>query len=348
MFSLREIISVIVFIGLAGLFWFSLSGVLAGAGSYYFIAAAFILFAAAGTVSTVLIRAFSSFLVSFTGAAILFLIFFGPNVANLAGIALAAAALLPAFPAAKKEEKNSLKISFSRLSKIFLPPFLTAIFLLFSLAFYSSPVAQKGTELLLPKSLFESSFKLLQAPLSGFLPFKLTPEMTADEAVLLYALSGLAKEGGTLPIKYSSELMAAAKAKNISLSGSQSLEKILADQELAKILLVDLQTYLAKNPKMLAELRQGASRGLGIELKGGEKISDILYGLATAKTEGFIGPYKQYIPAITAVLLFLTLKSAGSLFAAIFAGIASLILQALLKLDVIIIQERDVKKEIIL
>ena len=172
--------------------------------------------------------------------------------------------------------------------------------------------------------------------------------MTADEFVLLYAITGLAKEGGVLPIKFSSELLTAAKAKNISLSGPQGLEKILADQELAKILLSNLQEYLAKNPKMLAELRQGASQGLGIELKGGEKISDILYGFALTKSDELLGPYKQYIPAITAIFLFLTLKSAGSLFAFILAAFAALILQTLAKLNVIIIQERDTKKEIIL
>lgn len=349
MFSLREIISIISFIASAGIFWFALAGVLSGGASYILIAAAFILFSSGAAVSAVLIRAYPSFLVSFAGAGILFLIFFGPNLANIAGAVLAGLFMILAFQKVKTEEKNALKISFSRLAKIFVPPFLTAVFLLSSLAFYSSPSAGKGTEFLLPKSLFESSLKLLQEPLAGFLPFKLTPEMTADEFVLLYALTGLAKEGGALPIKFSSELTAAAKTKNISLSGSsQGLEKILADQELAKILLSDLQEYLAKNPKMLAELRQGASQGLGIELKGGEKISDILYGFVSAKSDELLGPYKQYIPAISAAFLFLTLKSFGFLAAALIAALAALILSALVKLNVIIIQERDTKKEIIL
>lgn len=351
MFTIREIISIIVFIGFAGLFWFALAGVLGfiprSLGEVG-LAASFILLSAAGTVSAVLLRAFSSFIVSFIGAAVLFLIFFGTNLPNAAAVVFSGFFLSLAFRELKIGENDSLKISFPRLAKIFLPRFLTAVFLLSSLAFYSSPSAGKGTELLLPKSLFESSLKILQEPLSGFLPFKLTPEMTADEAVLLYALSGLAKEGGALPIKYSSELAAAAKAKNISLSGSQGLEKIIADRELAKILLADLQEYLAKNPKMLAELRQGASQGLGIELKGGEKISDLLYGFALSKSDEILSPYKQYLPAILAAFLFLTLKSFGFLAASLIGVLTALILSALVKLNVIIIQERDTKKEIIL
>jgi hypothetical protein len=67
-------------------------------------------------------------------------------------------------------------------------------------------------------------------------------------------------------------------------------------------------------------------------------------GFALTKSDELLGPYKQYIPAITAIFLFLTLKSAGSLFAFILAAFAALILQTLAKLNVIIIQERDKKK----
>ncbi|MEK7123294.1 MAG: hypothetical protein AAB851_00180, partial [Patescibacteria group bacterium] len=214
MYSIREIISIISFIALAGLFWFALTGVLGLAPrslGEVGLAASFILLAAAGTVSAVLLRAFSSFIVSFIGAAALFLIFFGTNLPNAAAVVFSGLFLSLAFRELKTGESDSLKISFSRLVKIFLPRFLTAIFILSSLAFYSSPAASKGTEFLLPKSLFDASLKFLQEPLAGFLPFKMSPDMTADEFVLLYAITGLAKEGGVLPIKFSSELLAAAK-----------------------------------------------------------------------------------------------------------------------------------------
>lgn len=92
-----------------------------------------------------------------------------------------------------------------------------------------------------------------------------------------------------------------------------------AEATLDELLLEGAKTQLgakvdiAKVPKselekLLAEERRSFSQGLGIKITGKEKAADLLYELANQKIEDFAGPYKQYLPYLTAFGFFLAVK----------------------------------------
>ncbi|MDO8560647.1 MAG: hypothetical protein Q7R91_00310 [bacterium] len=61
--------------------------------------------------------------------------------------------------------------------------------------------------------------------------------------------------------------------------------------------------------KFLQEERAALSKGLGVAVTGKEKAGDLLYNLANQKLEDFVGPYKQYLPYLTAFGFFLAVKA---------------------------------------
>lgn len=83
--------------------------------------------------------------------------------------------------------------------------------------------------------------------------------------------------------------------------------------EAARTQLVGAKVDISKVPKdqlgkLLADERQSLSKGLGVKISGKEKASDLIYELANQKIEGFAGPYKQYLPYLTAFGFFLAIK----------------------------------------
>lgn len=60
--------------------------------------------------------------------------------------------------------------------------------------------------------------------------------------------------------------------------------------------------------KLLSAERQALGKGLGVEISGQEKTLDLLYNLANKKIEEFAGPYKNYLPYISAFGFFLAIK----------------------------------------
>jgi len=87
--------------------------------------------------------------------------------------------------------------------------------------------------------------------------------------------------------------------------------------------------------KLLAEERQSFSQGLGIKITGKEKAADLIYELANQKIEDFAGPYKQYLPYLTAFGFFLAVKVLTLPLYFITLGLLWLAVQLLLSLGVL-------------
>ncbi|MFY9462127.1 MAG: hypothetical protein WAP51_02910, partial [Candidatus Sungiibacteriota bacterium] len=92
--------------------------------------------------------------------------------------------------------------------------------------------------------------------------------------------------------------------------------------------------------KLLVESRQSLSQGFGIKITGKEKAADLIYELANQKIEDFAGPYKRYLPYLTAFGFFLAVKVLTLPLYFITLGLLWLAVQLLLFLRVL-------KKEIV-
>jgi len=60
--------------------------------------------------------------------------------------------------------------------------------------------------------------------------------------------------------------------------------------------------------KLVEEQRRALEQGLGLKISGEERAGDLIYSLANQKAEDFLGPYKRYIPYLSAFGFFLAIK----------------------------------------
>lgn len=59
---------------------------------------------------------------------------------------------------------------------------------------------------------------------------------------------------------------------------------------------------------LIGEQRRALAEGLGLNLSGDERAGDVLYKLTNQQIEQFVGPYKEYIPYLSAFGFFLAIK----------------------------------------
>lgn len=174
----------------------------------------------------------------------------------------------------RKEFNLSLGFSLSKVAKSGLPIYFTITALIISVFFFSNIKEDKAISAILPKSALNFILKNLTGPIESLsnLPkgfFELLDPESTVDEVLL-----------------------------------KLIEKQLSDQK------VDISKLSQK------ELLQGVfsereefSKILGIKLNGQEKIGDVFYSIVSQRIEKLAGPYKKYLPAVSAIAFFLAFRT---------------------------------------
>jgi len=198
----------------------------------------------------------------------------------------------------QKERNSRLKISLKAIFKSGLKLNLFFFALFFSLLAYFYPllkIDERGINL--PPQVLTWIMKPLSGTISKFLPiFDL--ETTIDETL---AITTVIQKPDLS--KFSPELIKKFKGKDFKKIDPQ---EILKDPEIAEILKEQAKKV---DPKFLTQQRSELAKNLGIELKGDEKIVEVINQLASKQLQNLLGPYLKYLPIISAILIFIILST---------------------------------------
>lgn len=201
----------------------------------------------------------------------------------------------------QKERKNRLRFSLHLVLKSGTSLVLTYFALFIALVSYFYPlikIDEKGINL--PPKVLEFVLQPLIKNLSGTLPF-FDPEMTIDE---MLSLEGMTERFD--PASLPSDILEKFKGEDIKQINPQ---EVLKDPAVIEFLRSEVQKVSKKiDPKILAGQRSEMAKNLGIELRGDEKMVDIINKLANEKLKGIVGPRIKYFPIISAVLSFFLLR----------------------------------------
>ena len=163
----------------------------------------------------------------------------------------------------------SLGFSVSKILKSGLPLFFTASALIIATFQLSAVSEEKAISAFLPKSTFDTVLKFMGKPLEDITGLPLSNSGATVDEVLTKVI----RDG--------------LEGQGISLSQ-------VAESELKR--LVSLQrNQLAKN--------------FGISVTGGEKIGDVFYTSISTRLGELLGPYKSYLPYVSAAAFFFAFKA---------------------------------------
>lgn len=169
----------------------------------------------------------------------------------------------------RKDFKMSIGFGLHKTLKTGLPLFFSVSSLLVATYYLSVLTEEKAVSSLLPKPAFDVTFRALEEPLSGLIG---------------------------LPIK----------------NGDSTIDEVLSEllEDKLKSQGVSLSQVAQSELKRLVKTqRQDLSKNFGLELSGNEKISDVFYNLISVRIQDLLGPYKSYIPYVSAISIFLAFKT---------------------------------------
>lgn len=246
-------------------------------------------------------------LVSLAGFAS-FKFFYDLNEFFLAGFAVAVLVMLWAIWEASMELESSVKLSIKKVLSAGIKLLFTAIALFASFSYYAE-IKDKSDPVatLLPKQVFAVTLKLFERPISEMMP-GFRADFTIDDFILNFLKSQIENE-----------------------KGAEALRR-LSDADLKKL---------------VREGREAYSKELGLPLKGGELLSDVLYSFSLARVQEYAGEYSTYLPAFAALSYFLALKAVSIIFYYAALILIYIFLRALLASGVFKKEFVPVEKEVI-
>ncbi len=261
-----------------------------------------------------------------------FFIFFRFNPWLAIGLVILFAAFILSRSLMQKERNECLKISLRRIFQNGLKLTLLFLALFLGLLAYFYPLVkidERGINL--PPKILELVLKPLSKTTGGALPF-FEPEMTIDEMIV----ATLSTEKIDLT-SLTPEMIKKFQGKNLKEMNPQEL---LKDPEIVEFLKQEAKKQAKKiDPKILAQQRNEMAKNLGIELKGDEKIVEVINKLASQQLQSLLGPYLKYLPIISAVLTFLVLTSIFVPFSWIVILVSLLIFKILLVFRVVKVEK---------
>lgn len=169
----------------------------------------------------------------------------------------------------RKEYELSLGFSATKIFKTCLPLYFTIASLIIAAFYFSGLDEEKAISSILPRSTLNFFLNRLSGPLTSELGL---PHLSPDatvDEVLVDVVAGQLQAQGI---------------------GTDRLSKA----ELARAITTE---------------RQELSRQYGITLKGGEKVSDVFYNTITLRLQDLLGPYREYLPYVSAVAFFFAFKA---------------------------------------
>ncbi len=197
----------------------------------------------------------------------------------------------------QKERNSRLKISLRAIFKIGLKLTLLFLALFLGLLAYFYPlvkVDEKGINL--PPQILALIMKPLVRTISKVLP-AFDPEMTVDETLAMTVVIQKPNLSELSP-----EILKKFQGKKINEINPQEL---LKDPQMVEIFKKQAKKI---NPSIISQQRNELAKNLGIEIKGDEKISELINKLASKQLQSLLGPSLKYLPIISAVLTFIMLN----------------------------------------
>ncbi|MCX7779119.1 MAG: hypothetical protein N2259_02670 [Patescibacteria group bacterium] len=249
----------------------------------------------------------------------IFFCFFSFHYALLIGLAILFLIFILSRALMQKERNNHLKISIIQIFKKGLPLILTFFALFFALLSYFYPlikIDQKGISL--SPQILEWLLQPLTKNTGNLLPF-FEPEMTINETIAMT----IAMQKPDLS-KLSPEILKKFQGRKIT---EINPEELLKDPEVVAILKNQAKKI---DPLTVIQQRNELAKNLGLELKGNEKIAEIINQIASKKLNNLLGPYLKYLPIIFALLTFFLLKIIFVPFSWLVIGMSLLFFQILL------------------
>lgn len=240
----------------------------------------------------------------------------------------------------KNSAKNSIKIEFHSAVTRGASSLITCFAVLFAFAAYFHPF--NISELQISPKMFSFANSVLTPIMQSQFPFYEKDMILDDLIALMIASSGgvdlksvkLPKEAQTLIFSKLSEL------------GSLDAQSVMQDPEIQKSIFPELVASVKKNQKNeIAKQRAEFSKRFGVELKGDEKLDELMAKIINSYIAKYAVSYEKFIPEATAVATFLGIKSLGfflNRFSVLFAWILYRILRSV---GVIRMEEVDIKKE---
>lgn len=208
---------------------------------------------------------------------LLFLLIFGFNIYTGAGVIFFFLLLINTDLSFQNENAALLKFKFSRLAKIGIRGFFTALAVLISILLFLSPKIVGG-QLNIPRSLFDIISPAIERVLFQWMP-SFSNEMTVDEYLLSRASETLKQF----------KIQTQPQAISLFPIGGEKIEIDEPDEKEAQ------EEFLLKGRTQFSEM-------VGRQVKGNEKIQDIFYELVSGQISRTIKPYQQ---AGTAGLIFI-------------------------------------------
>lgn len=202
----------------------------------------------------------------------------------------------------RRESATFLKFSFRKTSKIAQSFLFTALTLLIAFLVFLSPKIIGG-KLELPRPVFDAVFPQLEKIYSSQIP-GFSGEMTVDEYLLLQGLTEGAFKGTPL----------------------ESVQ-IPKDLQGLENLLVSIQTgpLGASFQQALQQGRSQLSKAFGVEIKGDEKMKDVLYQMISNQFSSNIQKYKQLGTVILILVLFFFIRGIFGIIGILYFPLALLI-----------------------
>jgi len=248
----------------------------------------------------------------------IFFLFFSFHYYLLVGLVVLFLIFIVSRALMQKERNERLKISLRAVFKSGLKLILLFLALFLGLLAYLYPLIKIDEKNInLPPQILAWVAKPFGGTISKTLPF-FEAEMTIDE---MLSTSLVMEKLDSNPL--SPELIKKIQNKNLK---ETDLQELLKDPEV-----VDILRSQAKgvDPKVLAKQRNELAKKLDIELRGDEKIVEVIHKLASKQLQSLLGPYIKYLPIISAALIFIVLTSIFFPFSWIVILVASFIFMIL-------------------
>jgi len=244
-----------------------------------------------------------------------FFLFFSSNYVYGLGAIIFFLFLFLAHQIMTRERRDRISLPLRRIWVRGLPLAVVALALAISLVYYFNPLLKITQEKIeIPSQWIGFFLRPLEGMISRSLPFY-SSEMTVDEL-----LSGqLIMEGGSINEQMLSPQLL-EKIDNLDLSqqlegqmdfSPSNMDALFQQPEIRELLQEELTRQGAANSAALAGQREEFAQSLGIELRGDEKMAEVVSKIINARLSQFIGPYAKEISIGIAVALFFFLRLIG-------------------------------------
>jgi hypothetical protein len=254
--------------------------------------------------------------------ALFILLWFKLSVYTLIAVGILLILFVLADISIKREEKSFYKFRFEKIFRSVEGLIFSGFAVLIAFLVFLSPRIAGGS-LNLPRSLYDSIFPRIEKIYANQMP-GFSGDMTVDEYLLLSGIRGGSFKGTPL----------------------ENLEKPKTYEELKQIFnSIQSGPLAAAFQEALKQGRDQFSKAINIEVKGEDKMKDVLYNMISSQISSSLERYKQISIVALIFILFLLIRTIISLFGLVYAPLAFLIFKIFQKAKFFKLEEETVQRE---